>query len=426
MIGYDGRLIDYNTIRVISQDSVGAVDESTAAAEFSKSFSTIPILDMAMYHGTPAQKAQFIMQLRDVLLNVGFMYIKNHGIPAELMARQEDFMKRMFALPREQKLKFSVEKSPHFHGWNEMGKEVTYGKTDMREMLVSGFELPPRQPEDPIWRNTVGPNNWPTEEVLPGYRAQCTAYMDAAYKTAREVLAAVSESLGLAPNELEDIFLDKDLPNHTFGQNHYPHINLGDRPELAENLGDAEHIDDPVILTLLAQDLVGGLQVQNYDGDWISVKPIPHTIVVNTGSFLQFISGGRYVATSHRVRLNTSGTDRYSWPFFLIPRLDGPRIWPALPDEKIVEYVKKNAKVAKDRYEQLDFNLRVAKNVGELTEISRFLHCAKPIHRRFREGEYFFYVKMMKSYPAATEINYPGFDWKAELGISPEDARKYL
>ncbi|KXS13328.1 Clavaminate synthase-like protein [Gonapodya prolifera JEL478] len=390
--------------RFLTKDTTGFVDESVAAEELSKTFKALPILDMAMYDGTPEEKAQFLQQLRDVFLQVGFMYIKNHPIPADLMNSQYEYIKKVFALPREEKLKFAIEHSPHFHGWNELGKEVTYGKTDMREMLVSGFELPGKAPDEPNWRNAVGPNNWPSEEVLPGFRAQNEAYIEAAYKAARKLLAAVSETLELAPDELENIFLDKQRPNHLFGQNHYPHVNVGEHPEYAANLGDAEHIDDPVILTLLAQDLVGGLQVQNYDGDWINVKPIPGTIVVNTGSFLQFITGGRYVATSHRVCLNTSGMDRYSWPFFLIPRLDGPRIWPALPEDKIPEYVKQNARQAKDRYEQLDFNLRVAKNVGE----------------------YAFYVKSMKSYPQATALLYPGFDWKAELGISPEDAKKYL
>lgn len=56
-------------------------------------------------------------------------------------------------------------------------------------------------------------------------------------------------------------------------------------PEFRENLGDAAHVDDPVILTCLNQDMVGGLQVMNFSGDWIDA------IVVNTGTYLEFIRG---------------------------------------------------------------------------------------------------------------------------------------
>lgn len=60
---------------------------------------------------------------------------------------------------------------------------------------------------------------------------------------------------------------------------------------------------------------------------------------------------------------------------------------------------------------------RITGSVVPLTRLLFLLFCI---------GEYFFYVKMMKSFPAATQIHYPGFDWVAELGISKEDARKYL
>ncbi len=47
------------------------------------SFDSIPILDLSLAKD-PATKPQFLQELRHALLEVGFLYLKNVGIPAEL------------------------------------------------------------------------------------------------------------------------------------------------------------------------------------------------------------------------------------------------------------------------------------------------------------------------------------------------------
>ena len=81
---------------------------------------------------------------------------------------------------------------------------------------------------------------------------------------------------------------------------------------------------DSGFLSLLLQDDVGGLQVQNGDGDWIDAPPLPGCMVVNLGEMLQLCTGGYYLATPHRVVSKPSSTskDRISVPYFLNPRLD--------------------------------------------------------------------------------------------------------
>ncbi|QSS62101.1 2OG-Fe(II) oxygenase [Histoplasma capsulatum] len=95
---------------------------------------------------------------------------------------------------------------------------------------------------------------------------------------------------------------------------------------------------DSGILTLLHQDATGGLEVQNSDGKWVAAPYVPESIVVNIGDLMAKVSGGRFVATMHRVRAppaaaptlasvapistNTVGTEhfgRFSVPFFFEP-----------------------------------------------------------------------------------------------------------
>lgn len=53
----------------------------------------------------------------------------------------------------------------------------------------------------------------------------------------------------------------------------------------SSNWGMDVHTDSSV-LTILCQDHVGGLEVSR-EGDWIPVKPVPSTLVVNLGDMMQ-------------------------------------------------------------------------------------------------------------------------------------------
>lgn len=93
---------------------------------------------------------------------------------------------------------------------------------------------------------------------------------------------------------MELIALSLDLPENRFNiffeeqsttfirLNHYPPCPV---PHLA--LGVGRH-KDAGALTILAQDDVGGLEVKRkIDGEWIRVKPIPDSYIINVGDIIQ-------------------------------------------------------------------------------------------------------------------------------------------
>merc|ERR1712194_240819 len=99
---------------------------------------------------------------------------------------------------------------------------------------------------------------------------------------------------------------------------HYPPLQSHDYQQ--GNVSIGAHVDYG-FLTILQQDLVGGLQVLDFSKNrWIHVPPQKHGYVVNFGSMLAEWTGNRIKATVHRV-LNLSGRERYSSPFFLRPAL---------------------------------------------------------------------------------------------------------
>ncbi len=94
-------------------------------------------------------------------------------------------------------------------------------------------------------------------------------------------------------------------------------------PNLGEDqFGVGPHTDFGV-LTVLCQDAVGGLQVQDYNGDWVAAHPIPGTLVINVGDLLARWSNGRFRSTPHRV-INASGRERLSLVLAFDPDFDTP------------------------------------------------------------------------------------------------------
>lgn len=66
------------------------------------SFTSIPILDLQLARD-PATKPEFLEQLRYALLEVGFLYLKNVGIPEDLFQDVIKKGKGFFDLPLEEK-----------------------------------------------------------------------------------------------------------------------------------------------------------------------------------------------------------------------------------------------------------------------------------------------------------------------------------
>ena len=97
---------------------------------------------------------------------------------------------------------------------------------------------------------------------------------------------------------------------------HYPPPPQESAEAMKQELSCTPHTDSG-LLTLLHQDATGGLEVLNASGEWIPAPYVPGSLVVNVGDLMAQMSGGKFVATQHRVR--SSGTERFSMPFFCEP-----------------------------------------------------------------------------------------------------------
>lgn len=87
----------------------------------------IPILDYSKYQlddPNSDSSKEFLDNLYQAMSEVGFFYIKNHGIPLELQKKSFDTIKSFFKLPIEEKLKVELKNSPHFRGYSRLSKFI--------------------------------------------------------------------------------------------------------------------------------------------------------------------------------------------------------------------------------------------------------------------------------------------------------------
>ncbi|WP_026819382.1 isopenicillin N synthase family dioxygenase [Arthrobacter castelli] len=290
---------------------------------------TIPVLDMSTARLADGNfNPEFIDQLRDAAHRVGFFQITGYGAAEGQVSGLLDSMKRFFDLPLEERLELDNRNSPHFRGYTRMGTEVTQGRTDAREQLDYSPESAPvtDYPQDQQYWLLRGPNQWP-DEVQPDLRENAMAWAELMSYVGQELLSAIGVGLGLPEDYFDEPFADTP---HWMGKLvHY----VGGVVEDAGDQGVGVHADYGFV-TLLLQDMIGGLEVRPPESDeWLPVEPIEGALVVNLGEMLEVATDGYITATVHRVTAPPPGVDRYSVPFFWAPRLDAVIDPVPLPDQ---------------------------------------------------------------------------------------------
>jgi isopenicillin N synthase-like dioxygenase len=273
------------------------------------------VIDIAGLRSQPPRDTDRIAaEIGAAFTGSGFCYVRHHGVPEAVIEAARRTALDFFHLPLDEKLKAKPKEA--VRGFNAIGRTQMYGasRPDHKEYFQIGLELPHDDPAVLAGQPLRGPNQWPT--AMPAFRDALTAYFDEIAACGREVLKAVALSLG-APS---DVFADKyDKPLQRTQCVYYPPHPV----ESGEDLfGVAPHTDYGCV-TLLWQDEVGGLEVQDRSGAWTPAPPIPGTLVVNIGDLLARWSNGRYRSTPHRVT-NRSGRERLSIATFYDPDYSAP------------------------------------------------------------------------------------------------------
>lgn len=265
----------------------------------------IPIIDLER------DDAEILPTLERALCEMGFVLVQGHGIPRELVKDLRGHLVDYFNRPLAEKIAERITPD-NYRGYIPLGF-FSPNREGVTPDQYEGYKLHTETPLDDPIRDSCGlygPNLWPREPA--GLRAATEAFWQACELTGDRLLRLIARIMGVN----EDDFLagfHQPLTNMTLL--HYPPTDPDD------GFGIHPHKDTDA-LTLLFPDEVGGLWLRPHaQSDWLEVKAPPNTMVVNIGDLLELWSGGYFVSTPHKV-VNASGRERYSFPFFIVPRHD--------------------------------------------------------------------------------------------------------
>lgn len=180
--------------------------------------------------------------------------------------------------------------------------------TDTKEAIYIGEDLSLDHPRVKAGEYNCGPNLYP-EALGKPFQDTCMEYYYAATQLAKDVMTMLALGLGLEEKFFDDFCNDR--PSSTLRLIHYPPT-----PQTSPlERGVGAHRDFGCV-TILLQDEVGGLQVQDEKtGEWLDVVPVPGAFVVNIGNTMMRWTNHHYTSGTHRV-MNFSRSERYSVPFF--------------------------------------------------------------------------------------------------------------
>ncbi|KAH9325169.1 hypothetical protein KI387_005347 [Taxus chinensis] len=240
-----------------------------------------------------------LAKLSDACKEWGFFLLVNHGVPQELLQKVQTVSRDLLSMPAEVKDRVtgcnpidSYYRSPNY----ESIRFINIANSD------SAGEMSPK-----IWPQKE--SSYCCETL--GTYAVCLSNL------AQKIIKMILASLGL---DVDSFYrADFEICSSVLRVNGYSsnEKSIGEEALLAHT--------DPVCLTILYQDDVGGLQIRSKEGNWFTVKPRSHSFVVNVGDCLKAWSNGRYRSAEHRV-VYTGWKDRMSIGlFYVFP--DDAQIW---------------------------------------------------------------------------------------------------
>lgn len=284
----------------------------------------IPIIDIkALKLGTPEEVLIVAKQLGKACRDVGFFYVKNHGVDSELISQTFEMANNFFSLPLEQKLDYLMEKNSYcFRGYSPVLSELADGKRNSYELMEFSVDFDSTRPEVIDRKPMHGPNVWPQ---IPNYRHTITRYIEEMNNLGFNLMGGIALSLNLEQDFFYKAFNGKSF--WQFRTVNYPEASSVNQmskslPELQQRMKSIEigdhncgaHTDYGCLTILLSNSK--GLQILGKDNKWFDAPVIPDTYICNIGDMLQYWTKDLYIATKHRV---LTGTPRISLPFFFQP-----------------------------------------------------------------------------------------------------------
>lgn len=190
----------------------------------------------------------------------------------------------------------------------KLGSETTANKADWREHLTVAPDVSDPS-SGPLYRNLLGPSQWPDPAVLPKFRPAIQGLMDRSTKLTKDMRQLIAEAIGVDINMFESLFKENQ-------QDKLRLIRYPEPPAVADNseiqsLGAHQDTSFSTLIYQLSEHRC--LQALDPRGEWINCPPIPGSIIYVLGQGFNAYTWGFCKACWHRVIPPPPGSgDRHS------------------------------------------------------------------------------------------------------------------
>lgn len=250
-------------------------------------YADLPIIDLSKY-ATPEGHAELAIQARDAMTTYGFFYVINHGYEPAQTQRIFDIADVPFAqVSPEEKQCYAgtMKESGSYQGYKlRQYWHIDGGVRDQLEHYNINRDVTKREHPEPL------------RPFLP----EVAAF---AKHNHFKVLHRLLRLLALGMELPEETFVNCHGFT-TIGESYVRFMKYYPRSEEDEskskNVWLKGHTDFGT-LTILYSQPVAALQILTPAGTWKWVRHIDNALVINAGDALEFLSGGFYRATIHRV-----------------------------------------------------------------------------------------------------------------------------
>lgn len=283
--------------------------------------SRIPVVDfsaMSLEHKEPlrenVQSLEILAdQVYQAFSTIGFVYLKNHGIPQQTVDSVFKTFDQFFNLSSEVKAKYAKTEHSLTNGWDAVERERVNPQRpgDLKE----SFDV------ECLDENLI----WPNEE-LPHFRTTVVSFYQMIADLSMRILTVMAVGLKLEPNTFTRHFNNMGTAKGAtqLRYNYYPETPDLDKVKPGQ-IRCGEHTDYGAI-SVLFQDDIGGLEVENVNGQFVPATPIKGTVLVNIADLMQRWTADKLKSTVHRVLIPEDdlkhSVPRRSLVLFTDPDLD--------------------------------------------------------------------------------------------------------
>ncbi|KAJ7118451.1 Clavaminate synthase-like protein [Mycena crocata] len=260
---------------------------SPPATKENLEYADLAIIDLAK--ATDAQgRAELVAQVGEAMKTQGFFYVVNHGYTASQTERMFDIADVPFSgVTPEDKQRYAgqMKETGSYQGYKPRQYwHIDNGVHDQLEHYNINRDVTKRQHPEPLR---------PFLDEIEAFARH--THFNVLYP----VLRLLALGLELPEDELVKLHGFSSVgETYVRFMKYYPR---SQEEELkTKNVWLKGHTDFGTITVLYSQP-VSALQILGQDGKWRWIKHIKNALVINAGDALEFLSGGYYRATIHRL-----------------------------------------------------------------------------------------------------------------------------